>query len=135
MAKETVQIKPCTTNSAVRLSGPACFCGHTFAIPISLARELLFECSGERNIGLYFSPLPADPCSGAKAVFPLPVRHMRLLCTDYRPARRAFRVFRVRPALRDADGQAVNRLYRYSGMLPMDQDTIPAATWAGLLIG
>ncbi|MCY1309076.1 hypothetical protein D9M70_591320 [compost metagenome] len=60
---------------------------------------------------------------------------MRLWCTDYRQVRWAFRNFRVRPTLSDADWQAVNHLYRCRGMLLMDQDTIPAATWAGLSIG
>ncbi|MNE00722.1 hypothetical protein D3C80_931390 [compost metagenome] len=49
---------------------------------------------------------------------------LRLWFTDYRPARRAFRVFHIRRDLSDSDWRAVNHLYYGRGMLPVDRDAI-----------
>ncbi len=49
---------------------------------------------------------------------------LRLWFTDYRPAQRVFRGFRVRRAQNPADWQAINTLYQARSMLPVDPDLL-----------
>lgn len=98
--------------------------GHTFAEPLSLARELLDERPGERDIALYVAAPQQVLAQAPQQLFLDPSDTLRLWFTDYRPARRAFRGFRIRRVMSDADWLAVNQLYRCRGMLPVDQDAI-----------
>lgn len=94
--------------------------GHTFPDPASLALELLNEQPGERDIALYVAApqqiLGIDP----QQLFLDPSDTLRLWFTDYRPATRVFRGFRIRRVQSEADWQAVNLLYQGRGMLPVD---------------
>lgn len=94
--------------------------GHTFPDPASLALELLNEQPGERDIALYVAApqqiLGIDP----QQLFLDPSDTLRLWFTDYRPATRVFRGFRIRRVQTEADWQAVNQLYQGRGMLPVD---------------
>lgn len=49
---------------------------------------------------------------------------LRLWFTDYRPARRGFRGYRVRRAQNAEDWQAINSLYQLRGMLPIDPEKL-----------
>ncbi|MDH4566055.1 N-acetylglutaminylglutamine synthetase [Pseudomonas sp. BN414] len=98
--------------------------GHTFPDPSSLARELLAEQPGERDIALYVAAPQQVLAQAPQQLFLDPSDTLRLWFPDYRPARRGFRGFRIRRAQSDADWQAVNQLYRCRGMLPVDQDAI-----------
>ena len=51
---------------------------------------------------------------------------MRLWFTDYRPATRVFRGFRIRRVRSEADWNAVNALYQARNMLPVDPDLLTA---------
>ncbi|HEP9160001.1 TPA: N-acetylglutaminylglutamine synthetase [Pseudomonas aeruginosa] len=98
--------------------------GHTFAAPSRLAQELLAERPGERDIALYVAAPQQVLAQAPQQLFLDPSDTLRLWFTDYRPARRGFRGFRIRPALSETDWQAVNQLYRCRGMLPVDQNAI-----------
>ncbi|EFL91258.1 putative acetyltransferase, partial [Candidatus Regiella insecticola LSR1] len=77
--------------------------GHTFPDPASLAQELLNEQPGERDIALYVAApqqiLGIDP----QQLFLDPSDTLRLWFSDYRPATRVFRGFRIRRVQTDAD--------------------------------
>ena len=94
--------------------------GHTFADPASLAKELLNEQPGERDIALYVAApqqvLGLEPTQ----LFLDPSDTLRLWFSDYRQATRVFRGFRIRRAQSDADWSAINQLYQARGMLPID---------------
>ncbi|WPN96630.1 N-acetylglutaminylglutamine synthetase [Pseudomonas sp. MUP55] len=98
--------------------------GHTFADPASLAQELLKEQSGERDIALYVAApqqiLGIDP----QKLFLDPSDTLRLWFSDYRPATRVFRGFRIRRVQSEADWHAVNLLYLGRGMLPVDPERL-----------
>ncbi|QCY11071.1 N-acetylglutaminylglutamine synthetase [Pseudomonas sp. MPC6] len=94
--------------------------GHTFADPASLAKELLNEQPGERDIALYVAApqqvLGLEPAQ----LFLDPSDTLRLWFSDYRQSTRVFRGFRIRRAQSDADWSAINQLYQLRGMLPID---------------
>ena len=98
--------------------------GHTFPDPASLAQELLNEQAGERDIALYVAApqqiLGIDP----QQLFLDPSDTLRLWFTDYRPATRVFRGFRIRRVQSEADWLAVNQLYQGRGMLPVDAERL-----------
>ncbi|MFC5697306.1 N-acetylglutaminylglutamine synthetase [Pseudomonas sp. GCM10022186] len=98
--------------------------GHTFPDAESLARELLEEQPGERDIALYVAAPHQVLAQAPQQLFLDPSDTLRLWFPDYRPAHRAFRGFRIRRVLSESDWQAVNDLYRCRGMLPVDQDAI-----------
>ncbi len=98
--------------------------GHTFPDSASLARELLEERPGERDIALYVAAPQQVLAQAPQQLFLDPSDTLRLWFPDYRPARRAFRGFRIRRAQTDADWQAVNQLYLRRGMLPVDHGAI-----------
>ena len=94
--------------------------GHTFADAASLAQELLNEQPGERDIALYVAApqqvLGLEPTQ----LFLDPSDTLRLWFSDYRPAQRVFRGFRIRRAQSEGDWTAINNLYIARGMLPID---------------
>ncbi|MBD9461516.1 N-acetylglutaminylglutamine synthetase [Pseudomonas sp. Pdm06] len=94
--------------------------GHTFPDPASLARELLNEQPGERDIALYVAApqqvLGLEPAQ----LFLDPSDTLRLWFSDYRQSTRVFRGFRIRRAQSETDWQAINQLYQARGMLPID---------------
>ena len=71
--------------------------GHTFAEPLSLARELLDERPGERDIALYVAAPQQVLAQAPQQLFLDPSDTLRLWFTDYWPARRAFRLGHPRP--------------------------------------
>ena len=94
--------------------------GHTFAEPDALAGELLNERPGERDIALYVAAPQQVLAHAPQQLFLDPSDTLRLWFTDYRPARRSFRGFRIRRVHGEDDWAAVNRLYLARGMLPVD---------------
>jgi GNAT-family acetyltransferase (TIGR03103 family) len=94
--------------------------GHTFPDPTALAEELLKEKPGERDIALYVAAPQQVLAQAPQHLFLDPSDTLRLFFSDYRPAQRVFRGFRIRRAQSDADWQAINQLYISRGMLPID---------------
>ena len=94
--------------------------GHTFAEPDALAGELLNERPGERDIALYVAAPQQVLAHAPQQLFLDPSDTLRLWFTDYRPARRSFRGFRIRRVHGEDDWAAVNRLYLARSMLPVD---------------
>lgn len=98
--------------------------GHTFANNESLAGELLNEAPGERDIAIYIAAPHQVLAQAPQQLFLDPSDTLRLWFTDYRPARRNFRGFRIRRVQNAEDWQAINRLYQTRGMLPIDPDKL-----------
>ncbi|WP_375737828.1 N-acetylglutaminylglutamine synthetase [Pseudomonas boanensis] len=98
--------------------------GHTFSTPASLAQELLAERTGERDIALYVAAPQQVLAQAPQQLFLDPSDTLRLWFSDYRPAHRGFRGFRIRRAQSNADWQAINQLYRCRGMLPVNPSCI-----------
>ncbi|MFS2161816.1 N-acetylglutaminylglutamine synthetase [Pseudomonas sp. Pseusp122] len=98
--------------------------GHTFPDPTALAEELLNEKPGERDIALYVAAPQQVLAQAPQQLFLDPSDTLRLFFSDYRPAQRVFRGFRIRRAQNEADWQAINQLYISRGMLPVDPDLL-----------
>lgn len=98
--------------------------GHTFATADQLAAELLNERPGERDIALYVAAPQQVLAQAPQQLFLDPSDALRLWFTDYRPARRPFRGFRIRRVHSDDDWSAINRLYLARGMLPVDPSNV-----------
>ena len=100
--------------------------GHTFPDPATLANELLNEQPGERDIALYVAAPQQVLAQSPQQLFLDPSDTLRLWFTDYRPATRVFRGFRIRRVRSEADWNAVNALYQARNMLPIDPDLLTA---------
>lgn len=94
--------------------------GHTYPDPAALANELLNEKPGERDIALYVAAPQQVLAQAPQQLFLDPSDTLRLWFSDYRPAQRVFRGFRIRRAQSSADWQSINNLYIARGMLPID---------------
>ncbi len=77
--------------------------GHTFPDPASLANELLNEQTGERDIALYVAAPQQVLAQSPQQLFLDPSDTLRLWFTDYRPATRVFRGFRIRRVQSEAE--------------------------------
>ena len=98
--------------------------GHTFADPAALADELLNERDGERDIALYVAAPQQVLAQAPQQLFLDPSDTLRLWFSDYRPATRVFRGFRIRRAQSREDWLAINQLYVARGMLPIDPERL-----------
>ncbi|UBM26534.1 N-acetylglutaminylglutamine synthetase [Pseudomonas sp. p1(2021b)] len=98
--------------------------GHTYPDPAVLAEALLDERPGERDIALYVAAPQQLLAQAPQQLFLDPSDTLRLWFTDYRPAQRVFRGFRIRRAQAEADWQAINALYQARGMLPVNPDLL-----------
>ncbi|WP_426141612.1 N-acetylglutaminylglutamine synthetase [Pseudomonas sp. DWP3-1-2] len=98
--------------------------GHTYPDPATLANELLNEKPGERDIALYVAAPQQVLAQSPQQLFLDPSDTLRLWFSDYRPAQRVFRGFRIRRAQNSADWQAINNLYLARGMLPIDPELL-----------
>ena len=94
--------------------------GHTYPDAGELAAALLDERPGERDIALYVAAPHQVLAQAPQQLFLDPSDTLRLWFTDYRPARRGFRGYRIRRAQNEADWQAINCLYQMRGMLPIE---------------
>ena len=98
--------------------------GHTYPDPEALAAELLNEQQGERDIALYVAAPQQVLAQAPQQLFLDPSDTLRLWFSDYRPAQRVFRGFRIRRAQTEGDWQAINHLYLKRKMLPIDQSLL-----------
>ena len=98
--------------------------GHTYPDPAVLAEALLDERPGERDIALYVAAPQQLLAQAPQQLFLDPSDTLRLWFTDYRPAQRVFRGFRIRRAQAEADWQAINALYQARGMLPVNPERL-----------
>ncbi|WP_285426648.1 N-acetylglutaminylglutamine synthetase [Pseudomonas sp. efr-133-TYG-103a] len=94
--------------------------GHTYPDPATLADDLLNEKPGERDIALYVAAPQQVLAQSPQQLFLDPSDTLRLWFSDYRPAQRVFRGFRIRRAQNQDDWTAINNLYIARGMLPID---------------
>lgn len=94
--------------------------GHTYPDPATLANDLLTEKQGERDIALYVAAPQQVLAQSPQQLFLDPSDTLRLWFSDYRPAQRVFRGFRIRRAQNQEDWTAINNLYTARGMLPID---------------
>jgi GNAT-family acetyltransferase (TIGR03103 family) len=94
--------------------------GHTYPDPATLANDLLNEKPGERDIALYVAAPQQVLAQSPQQLFLDPSDTLRLWFSDYRPAQRVFRGFRIRRAQNDTDWQSINNLYLARDMLPID---------------
>lgn len=94
--------------------------GHTYPDPATLADDLLNEKPGERDIALYVAAPQQVLAKSPQQLFLDPSDTLRLWFSDYRPAQRVFRGFRIRRAQNQDDWTAINNLYIARGMLPID---------------
>jgi GNAT-family acetyltransferase (TIGR03103 family) len=95
---------------------------HTFADPAVLARTLLDERPGRRDIGIYLRDPQVVLAMAPQELFLDPSHTYRLWFFNYRPARvqpRGFNIRRLRDP-KDADG--VHRLLTSRGMVPPDPE-------------
>ena len=98
--------------------------GHTYAEPSQLAAALQDEQPGERDIALYVAAPQQVLAHAPHQLFLDPSDTLRLWFSDYRPASRVFRGFRIRRAQSDEDWQAINTLYQTRGMLPVKTERL-----------
>ncbi|MCV9919477.1 N-acetylglutaminylglutamine synthetase [Pseudomonas sp. BT-42-2] len=98
--------------------------GHTYPDPSDLAQALLEEAPGERDIALYVAAPQQVLAHAPQQLFLDPSDTLRLWFTDYRPAQRVFRGFRIRRAQTEADWQAINSLYQTRAMLPVNAELL-----------
>ncbi|MDH1262605.1 MULTISPECIES: N-acetylglutaminylglutamine synthetase [unclassified Pseudomonas] len=98
--------------------------GHTYPDASRLAQDLLTEQVGERDIALYVAAPQQVLAQSPQQLFLDPSDTLRLWFSDYRPARRSFRGFRIRRAQTAEDWQAINCLYQTRGMLPIDPEKL-----------
>ncbi|MGC3895580.1 N-acetylglutaminylglutamine synthetase [Pseudomonas urmiensis] len=98
--------------------------GHTYPDPSDLAEALLEEAPGERDIALYVAAPQQVLAHAPQQLFLDPSDTLRLWFTDYRPAQRVFRGFRIRRAQTEADWQAINSLYQTRAMLPVNAELL-----------
>lgn len=98
--------------------------GHTYSDPARLARDLLAEKTGERDIALYVAAPQQVLAQAPQQLFLDPSDTLRIWFSDYRPARRPFRGFHLRRAQSAGDWASVNRLYQSRGMLQVDPQKI-----------
>lgn len=98
--------------------------GHTYPDPGTLATDLLNEKSGERDIALYVAAPQQVLAQSPQQLFLDPSDTLRLWFSDYRPAQRVFRGFRIRRAQNQADWEAINNLYIARSMLPIDSSLL-----------
>lgn len=98
--------------------------GHTYPDPASLAKELLTETPGERDIALYVAAPHQVLAQAPQQLFLDPSDTLRIWFSDYRPARRIYRGFRIRRACSAQDWSEINRLYQQRHMLPVDTERL-----------
>ncbi|SEJ40800.1 N-acetylglutaminylglutamine synthetase [Pseudomonas sp. NFR16] len=98
--------------------------GHTYPDPATLADDLLNEKPGERDIALYVAAPQQVLAQSPQQLFLDPSDTLRLWFSDYRPAQRVFRGFRIRRAQNQDDWTAINNLYIARGMLPIDPNLL-----------
>src|SRR5476651_1600649 len=99
--------------------------GHTYPDPTALANELLNEKPGERDIALYVAAPQQVLAQSPQQLFLDPSDTLRLWFSDYRPATRVFRGFRIRRAQNEADWQAINHLYLARACCPSNLPCSP----------
>ena len=98
--------------------------GHTYPRAEALATDLLGEQPGQRDIALYVAAPQQVLAYAPQQLFLDPSDTLRLWFSDYRPARRRFRGFSIRPVQTSSDWSAVNCLYVQRGMLPVDVEQL-----------
>jgi GNAT-family acetyltransferase (TIGR03103 family) len=97
---------------------------HTFGDNAELARTLLEEEEGRRDIGLYLRDPHVVLAMAPQELFLDPSHTFRLWFFNYRPARVQPRGFRVRRVRNRADAEGMYRLLNSRRMVPPDPDFV-----------
>ena len=93
---------------------------HTFEGPGDVARALLNEPSGRRNIAIYVRDPHVILAQNPQQLFLDPSHTFRLWLAHYRSPRQRNRGYAVRRLRTLEDAQAINRIYAAHGMVPID---------------
>ncbi len=100
--------------------------GHTFDDPAALARTLLAEREGQRDIAFFVDKPHVVVSHAPQQLFVDPSEALRLPLSTYVPRRHRRQGFTVRRLRARADIAAINAIYRSRRMVPVD----PAEVWA-----
>ena len=98
--------------------------GHTFAEPLALARELLNEQPGHRDIAFYVDKPHVVVSQAPQQLFLDPSETYRLMLNTYVPQRATRQGFVIRRLRSRADVAAINALYRARRMVPPDAASV-----------
>ncbi|MBL0919713.1 MAG: N-acetylglutaminylglutamine synthetase [Hydrogenophaga sp.] len=99
--------------------------GHTFDEPAAIARALLQETPGERDIAFYLDKPHVVVSHAPQQLFVDPSETFRLPLNTYMPQRARRQGFTIRRLRSRADVAAINAIYRARRMVPLD----PARVW------
>ncbi len=99
--------------------------GHTFDDPAAIARALLQETPGERDIAFYLDKPHVVVSHAPQQLFVDPSETFRLPLNTYIPQRARRQGFTIRRLRSRADVAAINAIYRARRMVPLD----PARVW------
>lgn len=105
--------------------------GQTFSDYEVLAKSLLEERPGERDIALYVADPQVVLSYAPQHLFLDPSDTMRLWFTDYRPAHQSPHGFQIRRPQNPSDWTAINVLYASAGMVKVDPERITAREAGG----
>ncbi len=99
---------------------------HTFATPGDLAEILLQEQPGQRDIAFYLRDPHVLLALHPQEFFLDPSHTFRLWLSDYRPARKSWFGFMIRPVKTKAEIASLNRIYSVRNMVAVDPDFLLA---------
>ena len=94
---------------------------HTFDGPDAVARALLDEPTGRRNLAIYVRDPHVILAQNPQRLFLDPSHTFRLWLAHYRSPARRSRGYAVRRLRTLEDAQAINRIYSSHGMVPIDE--------------
>lgn len=109
-----------TSNAAIDCGWGRLLAGHTYNDPAELAKTLLNEQTGQRDIAFYLDKPHVIVAQAPQQLFIDPSEAFRLNLNSYRPAKPTRRGFTVRRLRTRADIAAINALYRARRMVPVD---------------
>ena len=93
--------------------------GQTFDDPKALADELQNEVKGQRDVALYMRDANVVLWQAPQQLFLDPSLTFRLALDGFQPPADAESPFAIRPAASAEDEEAMNRIYRSRGMVPV----------------
>jgi GNAT-family acetyltransferase (TIGR03103 family) len=115
-----------STNAAIACGWGRLIAGHTYGCPEDVARELLNEQAGQRDIAFYLDKPHLVVAHAPQQLFVDPSEAFRLKLGSYHPSKARRSGFTIRRLRTRADIAAINALYRGRRMVPVDA----ADVWA-----
>lgn len=112
------------SNVAIRCGWGRLLFAHTFTDPKTLSDTLREEQPEDRDIALYLRDPHVVLAQAPQELFLDPSHTYRLWLARYRPGRVRPRGFIIRRLQRRSDAEAINRILRARGMVPMDPEFV-----------